>query len=80
MTNTFDAHALADLLRLSRDEFLAMMRQEKFPSPTISPKGRFYWSEATWHEWTQLAEKFKAEKKQKTRWASGLIKQGSFDE
>jgi hypothetical protein len=54
-----DAHALTDLLRLSMGEFLALLRQGSFPTPFVSPRGRFYWTESSISEWLKLAEVFK---------------------
>ncbi|MGO9572592.1 MAG: hypothetical protein ACLP5H_34180 [Desulfomonilaceae bacterium] len=73
MTNTFDAHALADLLRLSQSEFLTLMCQGQFPWPTISPKGRFYWPESTIPAWLVLVGKYRAEKKQKPAVGAGRM-------
>ncbi len=64
MSNTFDAHGLGDILSLFQSEVLTLMNEGHFPKPTISPKGRFYWSEATIPEWLVLVGKYKARIKQ----------------
>ncbi|MGB6065154.1 MAG: hypothetical protein WBG50_10110 [Desulfomonilaceae bacterium] len=59
MTNYHDAHGLCDLLDLSIEEFLILMGQGAFPTPLVSPRGRFYWAEGSLSEWLVLVRRFK---------------------
>ena len=56
-----DAHGVADLLHLSMGDFLALLRRGGFPTPFVSPKGRFYWPETSIPEWLRLADRIKNE-------------------
>lgn len=75
MTNGIDVHGLADLLHLTVEQLLILMDQGAFPTPFVSPRGRFYWPEGSIPEWLVLAKQFKAEKrkpnKQNPGWRPG---------